>query len=341
MPNADARRPDARYALRAGTPSHARKVILGTDWWTDCDDVAALYVFAFACGEGLFRPLGVVLNACMPYSAASLSAALMGSGLSSVPVGIDFDAVDFGGTPRYQLPLSAFPHSIESNSECEPAVGLYRRLLSQADEVDLIEIGYPQALAALLESPPDDLSPQSGMSLVRSRVRHVWMMAGNWQNGGRGRENNFARNERARRGASALLKAWPSPITFLGWETAADIIIGGETVERYPSSLLAAAFTAHGSARGRSAWDPLLVYLAAVGNTADAGFDTRRGTAAVDALTGENSFCCDRNGLHEVVVKRLNDKAYADMLESILLRQAARNEQNRHAKAKENESWTM
>lgn len=83
-----------------------RKFLLGTDWWTDCDDVMAAKIIAKAVTEKKIELLGVGINACMQYSAASLINYLKYCGLSDVPVGIDREAVDFSGAPPYQKRLA-------------------------------------------------------------------------------------------------------------------------------------------------------------------------------------------------------------------------------------------
>ena len=49
-----------------------RKFIVGTDWWTDCDDVIAMKLLARAVTEKKAELLGIGINACMQYSVASL-----------------------------------------------------------------------------------------------------------------------------------------------------------------------------------------------------------------------------------------------------------------------------
>ena len=34
-------------------------IILGTDWWTDCDDIVAMRVLAWANDEGLIKIKGI------------------------------------------------------------------------------------------------------------------------------------------------------------------------------------------------------------------------------------------------------------------------------------------
>ena len=44
-----------------------RKMILGTDWWTDCDDAVAMRLLARAVKAGEVSLLGIGINACMPF----------------------------------------------------------------------------------------------------------------------------------------------------------------------------------------------------------------------------------------------------------------------------------
>ena len=155
-----------------------RNVILGTDWWTDCDDAVAVRLLANLHRAGHLRLLGVAVSGCMEDSVRSLDAFLRDCGVE-VPIGIDLEATDFGGRPPYQKRLAALPSRFGGNADAENPVGLYRRLLAAScGPVELIEIGYPQILAALLDSPADAYSPLDGESLVRAKVSRLWIMAG-------------------------------------------------------------------------------------------------------------------------------------------------------------------
>lgn len=136
------------------------------------------------------------------------------------------EATDFGGNPPYQKRLSQYAEKYSNNSEAKDAVKLYRTLLSHANEpVELIETGYLQVLTALLQSETDEISPLSGMALVREKVSKLWMMAGK-RDQNPGTENNFARNTHSRRAAYILCEVCPIPIIFLGWEVGAPVISG-------------------------------------------------------------------------------------------------------------------
>ncbi|QNK56997.1 hypothetical protein [Paenibacillus sp. PAMC21692] len=294
-----------------------RKVLMGTDWWTDCDDVVAMRLLVWAEVQGLIEIAGIGINACMEVSAPSLDAFLTAEGRPGIALGIDLEAVDFGGNPPYQHNMIADGARYRSNEECENAVRLYRRCLAKADgKLDIIEIGYPQVLARLLKSSGDDLSPMNGLELVASKVRKLWMMAGNWENKGNGVENNFARNVRSREAGKYVCEHWPTVITFLGWEVSSAILTGGTLTS--PTDLVAKALRNHNSASGRSSWDPMLVLLACIGIEEIAGYRVVRGTARVEASNGENFFEEDPNGKHGYVVKVRPDEYYRQEIDRIL-----------------------
>jgi CheY-like chemotaxis protein len=213
--------------------------------------------------------LGVIINAAMEHSAASLDGFLSLDGISGIPIGIDKDATDFGRCPPYQARLAPHAVSCKSNEDAEDAVKLYRRLLANTDgDIEIIEIGYLQAFAALLLSPPDEISDLSGLDLVRKKVTRVWVMAGKWDKDGE-RENNFARNGRSISGGKITLDFCPVPITFLGFEVGVDVFTGGSLPH---TDHLWQALDDHGSGGGRCSWDPMLTLLALTGDCEKAGY---------------------------------------------------------------------
>lgn len=278
-----------------------RKFILGTDWWTDCDDAVAIRLIARAHQLGEIELLGVAINACMEYSAASLKAFLSSEGVD-VPLGIDLAATDFGGCPPYQKRLAEKCRLMPENSQLENAVDLYIRLLSEISEkAELIEIGYPQVLAELAEREPE---------LIKNKVARVWMMAGKWDSP-TGKENNFARNDRSRKAARRFCNTCPVPIVFLGWEIGAGVLTGANLSKNDPLYWVLDDF---GAKQGRDSWDPMLAELAIIGDFEKAGYTPIYGTAFVDETTGENTFVKQKNGLHCYVKKTLPDIEYQNRI---------------------------
>ncbi len=296
-----------------------KPVILGTDWHTDCDDAVAIRVLAWYHWKGAVQLLGVSIDSAMECSVASMKRFLSHERLE-VPVGLDHSAYDYGGEVRYQRQLADGMDWAAENRNCEEAVHLYRRLLAGAAEpVELIEIGFLQVLEALLDSGPDDVSELNGRELVSRKVSKLWVMGGRWDRTDYA-EFNFSRTERARKAAHRVLEDWPTAITLLGWETAATVFSGDilKTSCNWQDDLKDILHH-HGAEDGRPSWDPLLVYLACVGDETRAGFRTVRGRAFVDETTGCSRFAEDPGGRHCYVVKMNTDAQYGETLNRLIL----------------------
>ena len=222
--------------------------------------------------------LGIGINACMQYSVASLKNYLNSCGVSDVPIGIDRQAVDYGGEPPYQKRLAEISGGKPDNAVAPDAADMYIKILSQSSEMlEIIEIGYPQVLAQVLKREP---------ALFKEKVSEIWMMEGKWDENP-GRENNFARNSHSAAAGHYLCLNCPVPITFLGFEAGESVIVGSK-LDR--GDRLYAALADHGSQNGRNAWDPMLVQMAVIGDEKKAGYKLVKGTAYVDEITGKNFF---------------------------------------------------
>ena len=292
-------------------------IILGTDWWTDCDDIVAMRILAWAQEHDLIEIKGINIDACMPYSAPSLDAYMHSEGLNNIPIGIDTNADDYAGTGVYQQWLASFPHRYDTNAEYMKSLRLYRSILASSDEkVDILEIGFSQCLGELLESGPDDISSLSGYELIKAKVGKLWMMAGKWDEPN-GREYNFSCGKKTSRAASLICEKWPTPITFLGFEIGFTVITGDTLTSE--KDMLKNAMSHAYSPNGRFSWDPMLVLLGCIGNEEEAGYEAIRGKASVDAETGINNFYPDVDGAHAYVKKNNDDVYYKDKINEILL----------------------
>ena len=291
-----------------------RKFILGTDWWTDCDDAVAMRLIARAVKAKEVQVLGIGINACMEHSVASLKAFLLAEGIDTIPIGIDQSATDFGGNPPYQKRLAELMPNVK-NSDAENAVRLYRRLLAQAnDPIEMMEIGYLQVISSVLQSKADDISEKSGLELFSEKVSKVWVMAGKWDADGE-KENNFCRNMRSRIAGRDFCELCPVPVTFLGWEVGYGVITGNHLDN---NDHLYTVLRDHGSENGRHSWDPMLVLMALIGDEEKAGYKTVTGTASVDAESGKNYFIRSDVGNHKFVIKKREDHFYEEQINRLL-----------------------
>ena len=290
-----------------------RKVILDTDWWTDCDDAVAICLLCKAHCKKEIELLGINVNACMPFSIPALDVFTREYGCGDLPLGLDHCAVGFEGEPSYQEHLAQVRAVQRSNEDVPGGHDFYKELLSKAEDnsVELISIGFTQVLAGLLKDP-------AACELLRKKVTHLWIMAGKWDEEG-GKEYNFYKNHITRRSGAELCASWPTPVTFLGFEVGETVKSGGRLPD---GELLKQVMTDHGSVTGRSSWDPMTVLLALAGDPEKAGYSCVYGRAHADLETGSNTFAEDPAGSHRYVVKRYEDSFYADAIDARLAGEA-------------------
>ena len=192
-------------------------VILDTDVGSSTDDLFALEMLYRYEDAGKCRLLGVVVDRPGEANAAFVDAMNAWAGRPELPVGlvrrgpadakvfIDYarvaDATDAAGRPL-------FPRTAPGDRP--DGAALYRRLLADAPDgsVTVCSIGFLTALAQLLESPPDGLSPLDGAELVRRKVARAVMMGGAFADGAEP-EYNFAMDPES---ARTFFRLWPRDV---------------------------------------------------------------------------------------------------------------------------------
>lgn len=214
---------DVRAAQDAPIP-----VIFDTDIGGDIDDALALALIHRFADQGYCELLGITLTNANPNVAPFVAAENALYGRPEIPIGVPERAgrntdnypsatlakKDADGQALYPVP---------EGGKTEDAVALLRRLLAQADDnsVVMIQVGFSTNLAALLDSPPDDVSPLSGKELAAKKVRLTSVMGG-----------AFALDPTAEKyrdhiewnikndvpAAQKLAEEWPSQIVFSGYE---------------------------------------------------------------------------------------------------------------------------
>ena len=293
-----------------------RNLILGTDWGSDCDDCVAARVVARAHKNGEINLLGIGINCVKEHAYASMKSFLKLEGID-VPVGIDPRSHETEGwtwTENYQPRLARKMPEL-SNKDAESGVRVYRRAIAEASgKVDIMEIGFLQILGDFLRSEGDDISPKTGMELVKEKVGKIWLMAGRWDVDG-GREFNIAWTPLTREASYYIFENCPVPIVFLGWEVGHTVITGDKLSH---DDYLWEAMNDHGFSCGRSSWDPMLVYLAILGDCEKAGYDVVTGKASLEIDSGKNHFEVNPNGNHSYVVKKFDDSYYADIINDLI-----------------------
>lgn len=314
-------RKNGSWVVNSASPesTYPKPVIFDTDWWTDVDDACAIRVLLWAERMRIIDVVGICVDAIRSTSASSLSSFLNYEGRSNLCIGMDKQAIDYDGTPSYHNTcINNWPtREYNSNNECQDCVGFYRRALtSTANKVDIICVGYTNALSRLLDSPADEYSPLTGIQLITEKVNHLWVMAGNYPSGS---ENNFTRTARSRAAGVNICANWPTEMTFLGYEVGIQVICGNTLSSTIGSDdLLYQCLVAHGSGSGRYAWDPMATLMACYGDMTVAGYNVTVGTNVVNPLTGANTFTANPNGKHRYVTMKYPTNYYQYQINKIL-----------------------
>lgn len=292
-----------------------REFIIGTDWWDDCDDAVAMRLMLRAAKKGQIAIKAIGINAAMEKSVCSLEGFLNLEGVENIPIGIDHNATDIGGTIKYQHRLAESAKKYSCNDDALDAVKLYRKTLSEAKApLEIVEIGFLQVIAGVLLSEPDEYSSLNGIELVKQKVYKIWSMAGKWDEQG-GLENNIFRTESSKNGANVLCAKCPVPITFLGFEIGCDVITGDILQD---GDFLHTVLCDYGADNGRESWDPMLCLLALIGDEEKAGYKTVSGTASIQVNTGKNFFSESKDGLHKFVIKAKENNYYKNLINNLI-----------------------
>ena len=157
-------------------------LIFDTDIGNDCDDVLAMGVIHSLQSRGECQLLAVTITKDHEFAAPFADAVNTFYGRGDIPIGVCRSQV----TPhagKFNLlanDAEKYPHDLSSGSDAPDAVAVLRETLaSQKDgSVVIAQVGFSTNLAKLLTSKPDDVSPLSGMDLVKKKVRLLSIMAG-------------------------------------------------------------------------------------------------------------------------------------------------------------------
>lgn len=212
-----------------------KKVLVDTDIGPDCDDVAALAMMNIYANRGMCEILGIGHCTSNPYGAGTIDTINLYYGHENIPIGTYYGAnfLTDEACMKYNRHLTQTMPNRYKDSQPEPAVKMYRRILAEQEEhsVEFVAIGPLNNLSDLLNSAPDEVSPLSGVQLVGKKVIRLVSMAGvfpcadmkqrekNKQITGKSiyehEEYNVMCDVAA---AQNVVDKWPTPRVFLGFE---------------------------------------------------------------------------------------------------------------------------
>lgn len=194
-------------------------VIFDTDIGSSTDDLFALEMLYRYEEEGRCKLLGVVVDRegedCAAladvmntyFGHANVPIALVRKGISNSPVWIDYRALSTYATDDGQ-PM--FHRTVNDYTALPDGWQLYRRLLAMQPDhsVSICSVGFVTALAGLLTSGGDDVSPLSGVELVRKKVKCLYIMGGAFGDSAEP-EYNFAQ---AIKFSQTFFRFWPKDV---------------------------------------------------------------------------------------------------------------------------------
>jgi inosine-uridine nucleoside N-ribohydrolase len=288
-----------------GSAAEPMKVIFDTDLGNDIDDVLALQMLLNYEKAGRIELVGVTLCKANPATVAFADGYLRYNDRGDIPLGYVYDGVTpFDGT--YLLPTLAA--MVDGQPVLKPgrtvdsglpeAYKLLRELLADAPDgsVVLISVGPMTNIGRLMDSAPDEISPLTGVELVKRKVKAVAAMAGLYGGGFDFPEWNVEQDIPA---ARSVFSKCPVPLTASGWELGNQLLYPHESIlsdfgdpQKHPLTIAYQAYME--MPYDRQTWD-LTSVLDIVEPDKWFGYSPA-GTITVDEQ-GYSHFTADPNGL--------------------------------------------
>ena len=301
-------------------------VILDTDIGSSTDDLFTMEMAYRYEDEGRCKLLGIVVDREGEDYAALADVMNTYFGHANVPIGLERNGIK---TPRvfidyrnlYKLTTGKgepmFKQTVSDYSTLPDGWKLYRQLLaSQPDHsVSICSLGFVSCLTQLLASEPDDLSPLSGVELVRQKVKCLYLMAGIFTSSEEPEYNFLQAPEFAKK----FFELWPRDVdaVFSPMEVGNEIEYKPETVisdiSRTDIHPIKQVYMNYNCDTGQKMWDPMTLIQAVEG---DAMFSlSERGIVSLTSKIG-TSFTPSATGNHRY--QKPGSKAWCDkMLEKI------------------------
>lgn len=312
-----------------------KNTLLDTDIGPDCDDVGALAMLNLYMEDGLCQILGIGHCTSNPYGAGAIDAVNLYYGHADIPIGScgrkGFLTDEF--CMKYNRPITQTLENRYRDTQPEPAVRMYRRILAQQPDksVDFIAIGPMDNLSDLLNSAADEFSPLNGIQLVEKKVRQLVAMAGIYPS------KNTVQTEKAVKefglpfeeiaeynvmldipSAQHVAESWPGPRTFLGFE-AGLVRTGGHLLRGEPGNHpVRMAYQLYTDRETWFSWDLMTVEYAVVPDCGHYSLSPA-GTVRFDGK-GRTLWTPDENGIDHFIELAAPENMIAADIDHLLLR---------------------
>lgn len=192
------------------------KVIFDTDMGNDVDDCLAMEVLYRYMDRGKVDLLGVLSSKREIESVQYLDILNTCAGHTEIPLGIVKTYPEEKYTMRHTnfaaqiVQTGKHPRSLTDYESLPDGYKLARRLLAEnggKPDITVVAVGFSTNLKRLMESVPDEISPLSGMELIRQNVCKLVMMAGDFH------RDQTEYNVRVDvPSARTIMEHWPTPV---------------------------------------------------------------------------------------------------------------------------------
>ncbi|PYY16287.1 MAG: hypothetical protein DMG61_04685 [Acidobacteria bacterium] len=207
-------------------PTQPINIIIDSDMSSDVDDVGDHAVLWALANRGEVNVLAIIASSANDYSAPVMRAIANYYAHSEVPIGAHKGSTptveNAAWSPYAQGVANRFGTTGDTRFNYPDAVTVYRQTLAKAPDqsVYIVACGFYQPLQALLQSPPDAISPLTGRELVAQKVKRFVPSAGVYPYGS---EHNFRVDADA---AKYVIDNWPGEIVAVGFDVGVDVITG-------------------------------------------------------------------------------------------------------------------
>ncbi|MDD4606939.1 MAG: hypothetical protein PHS07_01170, partial [Patescibacteria group bacterium] len=311
------------------------QVIYDMDIDSDNDDVVDAVLMLNLERRGELDIVGAIITSANSKAAPTWLAIANYYGRSSIPTGVNTDAPGWS-TSLYDSTIASdygVPGKTDA-TDFESSVTIQRQLLASADDnsIEYITTGDLSSVKKLLESTSEDgYSELDGDELVAQKIRHLWIVGGNWPFGDG--VSDFGSSSAKATVSNYVLTNWPTSIPIIF-----NSISDGNTV--YTGENVMEALSADNPARvawelyngdddpsnTRPGWAQIAILPLARGllyhSITDVDYSRiagYKGTASVNTSTGETSWDLFTDSNHSYLGKILSDEYYATAINELLL----------------------
>jgi inosine-uridine nucleoside N-ribohydrolase len=216
--------------IASQAPAEPVRLILDTDMGNDCDDALALAMIHALENRNEVRLLAVTITKDNRDAAPFIDLVNHFYGRPDVPIGVVRNGKTPEDRPMLKVPVErrdahgnfVYPRRLQDGSHAPEAVELLTRILTEQPDasVTIAQIGFSTNLARLVATP-------AGRALTMRKVRTLYLMAGNFQKP-QPEYNVFTDADAFK----DLMKNWPTPMVFSGFEVGLLITYPIESIEK-------------------------------------------------------------------------------------------------------------